>query len=221
MKFGIISDLHLDHRYWIHDPDPELFYLIGGDIYESEVARRQWLERFGKNCFWIMGNHDYYKDSFIGADYHLKSIEIGGLKIAGTTLWTAMHPNDWYAYTDYMMDYRLIRDMTYDRYVMTHDIQKKFLFNSNADIWVIHHCPSYKSVHEQYKHSFGNQFFATELAPFIEDMANPPKLIVHGHTHSEFDYMIGTTRVICHPRGYPGERPDYWHYEPKIIEIEK
>jgi hypothetical protein len=28
------------------------------------------------------------------------------------------------------------------------------------------------------------------------------KLWTHGHTHEEFDYMIGSTRVVCNPRGY-------------------
>ena len=29
--------------------------------------------------------------------------------------------------------------------------------------------------------------------------------IVHGHIHSQQDYMIGDTRVVCNPRGYPDE----------------
>jgi hypothetical protein len=27
-------------------------------------------------------------------------------------------------------------------------------------------------------------------------------LWVHGHTHDSFDYRVGTTRVLCNPRGY-------------------
>src|SRR5439155_709852 len=37
-------------------------------------------------------------------------------------------------------------------------------------------------------------------------------LWIHGHTHTFFDYRAGGARVICNPRGYPGEatgfRPD-------------
>jgi predicted phosphodiesterase len=50
-------------------------------------------------------------------------------------------------------------------------------------------------------------------------MKKPPKLIVHGHTHDPCDYMIGETRVICNPRGYPAEHPWYENYQPKIVEI--
>ena len=32
-----------------------------------------------------------------------------------------------------------------------------------------------------------------------------PALWIHGHTHVPSDYMIGSTRVVCNPRGYPGE----------------
>jgi len=28
------------------------------------------------------------------------------------------------------------------------------------------------------------------------------KLWTHGHTHEDFDYMLGSTRVVCNPRGY-------------------
>jgi len=32
------------------------------------------------------------------------------------------------------------------------------------------------------------------------------RLWLHGHTHSPRDYVIGTTRVVCNPRGYPHEK---------------
>jgi Icc-related predicted phosphoesterase len=50
-------------------------------------------------------------------------------------------------------------------------------------------------------------------------MKKPPKLIVHGHTHEACDYMIGDTRVVCHPRGYPKETPYYDAYKPLIVEV--
>ena len=42
------------------------------------------------------------------------------------------------------------------------------------------------------------------MEPLIIEMQ--PRLWVHGHTHEIFDYYIGTTRVLCNPRGYPHER---------------
>lgn len=41
-----------------------------------------------------------------------------------------------------------------------------------------------------------------------------PRYWLHGHVHRSFDYVIGDTRVICNPRGYPApggtrENPDF------------
>jgi hypothetical protein len=52
----------------------------------------------------------------------------------------------------------------------------------------------------------------------ILNMYKPPKLWIHGHTHDSFDYMVGETRVICHPKGYPKEN-NYDGYKPLVIEI--
>jgi hypothetical protein len=44
-------------------------------------------------------------------------------------------------------------------------------------------------------------------------------LWTHGHTHEDFDYHIGSTRVVCNPRGYVGyeARADTW--QPKLVEL--
>ena len=44
------------------------------------------------------------------------------------------------------------------------------------------------------------------------------KLWVHGHTHDEFDYKIGITRVVCNPRGYPKEKSN-WHFKLEYLEL--
>ena len=33
-------------------------------------------------------------------------------------------------------------------------------------------------------------------------------LWIHGHVHASSDYVLGDTRVVCNPRGYPGEPVD-------------
>ena len=226
MKFGIFSDLHMEFQPWFFEPDPEVFYLNAGDTHPQMLTREYFHSIMGKNYFYIMGNHDYYGGSFKDADLDfpdervVEKPEGGTLTIAGATLWTNIKPDRWWDFKEYMMDYKQIKGMNYDRYMDTHHTHKQFLFNSNADIWVIHHLPSYMSVADKYRSSGGNDFFATELYEQIYYMEKPPKLIVHGHTHERMDYYIGDTRVICHPRGYPNEQPWYKEYAPKIVEIE-
>jgi Icc-related predicted phosphoesterase len=65
-----------------------------------------------------------------------------------------------------------------------------------------HHAPSKLSTHPRYKHdTLMNGAYSSDLNEFI--LAHPQiKLWTHGHTHENFDYMLGTTRVFCNPRGY-------------------
>ena len=220
MKFGIISDLHMEFQPWLHEPDPDLFYLNAGDTHPSPLMRDYFESLYKGKIYSIKGNHDYYGHSFANADMDFPdTIEVEGIKIVGATLWTYIRPDRWYDFRDYMMDYRNIKGMNYDRYMNAHKTQHDYLFSVGADIWVIHHLPSFQSVHEEYRNSNGNDFFATELSHKILEMKKPPKIIVHGHTHRRMDYMIGNTRVICHPRGYPNENSWYENYEPLIVEI--
>lgn len=65
-----------------------------------------------------------------------------------------------------------------------------------------HHAPSRQSTHPRYKHDvLMNGAYSSSLDEFILDHPQI-KLWTHGHTHEDFDYMIGTTRVFCNPRGY-------------------
>lgn len=82
-----------------------------------------------------------------------------------------------------------------------------------------HHAPSKSSTHPRYKNEFVmNGAYSTNLDDFILDRRQI-KLWTHGHTHEDFDYMIGTTRVVCNPRGYDGyeERAD--NFKLKYVEI--
>lgn len=221
MKFGIFSDLHMEFQPWLFEPEADTFYLNAGDTHPDVQLRDAFHFQFKGKIFSIKGNHDYYGNSFRDADLDFpETLDVEGIKIAGATLWTEISPVRWWDFKEYMMDNRYIKGMNYDRYMSAHEIHKHHLFNSGADIWVIHHLPSYQSVHEDYRNSDGNDFFATELSHKILEMNKPPKLIVHGHTHRQFDYMIGNTRVVCNPRGYPNENAWYQNYKPLIVEVE-
>ena len=82
-----------------------------------------------------------------------------------------------------------------------------------------HHAPSKVSTHPRYKNEvLMNGAYSTNLDNFILDRRQI-KLWTHGHTHEDFDYMVGTTRVVCNPRGYDGyeERAD--NFKLKYVEI--
>jgi predicted phosphodiesterase len=82
-----------------------------------------------------------------------------------------------------------------------------------------HHAPSKLSTHPRYKDEvLVNGAYSSDLSEFILD--NPQiKLWTHGHTHEPFDYMIGSTRVVCNPRGYFEYEDRADQFELKFLEI--
>jgi Icc-related predicted phosphoesterase len=90
--------------------------------------------------------------------------------------------------------------------------------NPGRYIVVGHHAPSERSVHEYYKGDRLNGAFRTELDEFIKSRPQI-ELWVHGHMHNSSDYYIGSTRVVCNPRGYIGHEAQADRFELKYIEV--
>lgn len=219
MKLGIFSDLHLEFGKWDYQPEEGVFYLNAGDTHPYPEIRAYFNNLFEDKLFGVMGNHDYYYNTFEGAEGHFGSCIVSGIKISSATLWTSMTPVEWQLYTEMLVDYKYTSHLNYEHYMNTHLIHKKFLLESGADIIVTHHAPSFLSVGERFKGDAMNCAFATELYNDIVSLSKPPKLWIHGHMHSKSDYMIGDTRVICWPRGYPNENEWYQNYKPLILDI--
>jgi len=161
---------------------------------------------------------------------------IDDVTFIGATLWTDMNKGDpltMHAIEGMMNDFRIIRNdkrnfaamsardvagrhartLQYFRSVLAEQHDKKFVV-------VGHHSPSFQSVHDTYKdETLMNGGYHSDLSEFILDHPQI-KLWTHGHTHEDFDYMIGSTRIVCNPRGYIHyeERADTW--QPKLVEIQ-
>lgn len=163
---------------------------------------------------------------------------IGDVTFVGCTLWTDMNRGDpvtLHAVTSMMNDYQVIRNsdhgytrlrpahtaeqhrrsVEYIRTVIEGKFDKKFVV-------VGHMSPSRLSTHPRYADDvLMNGAYSSDLSEFILDHPQI-RLWTHGHTHHDFDYQIGSTRVVCHPRGYVGyERgsQDDDPYYPMIVEV--
>jgi len=157
----------------------------------------------------------------------------------GGTLWTDMNgedPNTIQQVRFMMNDYQSVRNTTeregfYTKKFLPDDSvqdHQKFLaelkkvlavYPTQKTVVVGHHAPSKASTHPRYKNEYiMNGAYSSNLDDFILDNPNI-KLWTHGHTHEDFDYRIGSTRVVCNPRGYDGmeERAD--HFELKYVDI--
>jgi Icc-related predicted phosphoesterase len=149
-------------------------------------------------------NPDYTEDGKNGGKYKLDergyAIHIGE-KIKEEPAKFA--PEDTVEYHKKMLDYIKI---------CTSENNQKFVV-------VGHHAPSKSSTHPRYQNDTTiNGAYSSDLSEFILDRPQI-KLWVHGHTHDSFDYMIGSTRVVCNPRGYHGHERQADLFKLKFMEI--
>ena len=111
---------------------------------------------------------------------------------------------------DAVVDHRKMVD--YIQTVIEGKFDQKFVV-------VGHHAPSRLSTHPRYKHdTLMNGAYSSSLDDFIVDHPQI-KLWTHGHTHEDFDYMLGSTRVVCNPRGYIKYEDRADKFELKTVEI--
>lgn len=82
-----------------------------------------------------------------------------------------------------------------------------------------HHTPSHQSCHPRYAHDhIMNGGYHNSYEEYIMDHPQI-KLWTHGHTHERYDYMIGSTRIVCNPRGYIGHEQIANTFELKVVEL--
>ena len=143
---------------------------------------------------------------------------IDDVVFVGGTLWTDMNKGDpltQHAIRDMMNDFRVIKNDkkgfvsikpadAIERHIQTKEYFKHVLGNHKDQRCVVvgHHTPSHQSCHPRYANdTLMNGGYHSDLSEFIMDH---PQIVLwtHGHTHHVYDYLIGTTRVVCNPRGY-------------------
>lgn len=231
MKAGICSDLHLEFGHIETLPDTEVIIIAGdyssGSRLEEDINNLCYLY---EHVVFTTGNHEYYGRSFSETEDILSSIKysnfhwlenkevkIGNTRIIGTTLWFPESFHITHNHELLLSDFSCItnfKDEVYKKnkkavnYLTTVDITDTII--------ITHHLPSFNSIDSKFAGSALNRFFVSDLHDLIVE--KQPKYWIHGHTHSSMDYMIGNTRIICNPLGYPFERNNQYSFD-KIIEL--
>ncbi len=242
-RLHILSDLHIEFvpYTYVAPPGNVDIVVLAGDIAASksnhrlEVLLGQIL-RDGREIVMVAGNHEFYADSIPGRLQELKALEtkfpgfhfldsrvatIKGITFAGATLWSDFtlygNPVDHGRLAEQAIsDFRLIRDdgwLTAGKMAVRHRMAKDFLLRAadNVDVVVTHFAPSPESIHPKYGTDPLNPYYVSDLRQIIRA---GPKLWIHGHVHSCFDYPYGDCRVVCNPRGYENENP---HFDSKLV----
>lgn len=82
-----------------------------------------------------------------------------------------------------------------------------------------HHSPSKQSTHPRYADdTVMNGGYSSDMDEFITEHPQI-KLWTHGHTHHQFDYVVGETRVVCNPRGYINYEPEAANFKLLTVEV--
>ena len=211
---------------------PRTLYVMGNhEHYRGDFAKGR--ERFQTFC----DNHAITNITLLEKE----TVKIGDYQFIGGTLWTDF--NDMDSYTMYhaeqaMNDYKGVKN-TADKqswkflpkhalrdhcemrgYIQTcMDNYKESGRTDNKIVVITHHAPSPGSIHEKYVHDkLMNGNFHSNLNDLIEN--NPQiQLWIHGHTHDQFDYGIGGTRVYCNPRGYIQYEQRAEEFELQVIDL--
>ncbi|MCS8153518.1 metallophosphoesterase [Pseudomonas aeruginosa] len=241
MKLHLLSDLHNEFR--VYQPrrlDADVIVLAGDiDIKERAI---DWATRaFDCPVLYVPGNHEFYKGQLGNSLAKLKALQterihildcdevvISGVRFLGATGWT-----DYGAYGDpaaatsaaraHMNDFSQIRTSGYQR-TRPSDFAD-LAFRSYAwieeklaepfagpTVVITHHAPSLVSLKDD-RHARGPLDAA--YANSWEALIRPPvALWLHGHVHTATDYTLNDVRVVCNPRGYPGE---HTRFDPELL----
>lgn len=151
-----------------------------------------------------------------------EDVVIGGVWFLGCTLWTdfALYGPETVEQAmeeagDAMSDYQAIRKSPEYRRLSPRDTRRlhrtsmAWLSSKLAEpfsgpiVVVTHHAPSPRSGNPVFADDPLTPAFISNLEHFI--LERRPALWLHGHTHFGVDYRISDTRIVCNPRGYPGE----------------
>jgi len=235
MKIHVLSDLHLEFSpFELPDVGADIL-ILAGDTAPGKKGI-EWIKSLELKIpvVYLMGNHEYYRRAYPkllhdlklmcqGTNIHLLEndrFEYCGFTFLGCTLWTDFRLFNQLIASELvaqfaMNDYKLIRksprysklrpsDTRIAFEMSAHWMEKELESNLENVIVVTHHAPSSMSIPEAYKNDELNPAFASNLNDFI--LKYQPCLWIHGHIHTAVSYSIGNTRVICNPRGYPGEK---------------
>ena len=240
----VISDIHLPHIRADHGAEfvagwvaQSPILVLAGDVGEfhwwlRNLQHVKTLSEKYEQILFVAGNHEYYGTHFEEGDARFRAveaqienfrflekevIEVNGIVFAGCSLWFRDNPMN-QIYENWMNDFHLIKRFRHEVYKRNAESRLFLEHLRGVDVVITHHLPSHRSIHRRFERDPLNSFFLCEMEHVIFDLH--PKIWAHGHTHMPCDYILGDTRVVCNPKGYPRERyTDNEDYGPLTVEI--
>lgn len=237
MKLLILADLHKEFEPFDRtDTEADVVILAGDTDTKTKGIEWAKTAFAGRPVLYVPGNHEYYgccyqkhrgemREAAGGSNVVLldrDSCEINGVVFLGATLWADFkllgnQPLAMLTAQGVMNDFKHIRTLPDYRKFQPTDaarihaeerawLEKELEAAAGRKVVVItHNLPSMRSIPERYRTDPISAAYASNLDDLVE--RSGALLWLHGHTHTACDYVIGRTRVLCNPRGYPQESP--------------
>lgn len=235
MRVHLLSDLHNEFDTYIPRGVDADVVILAGDIDVKTRGISWAMRAFPCPVLYVPGNHEYYGGHLLGtlakmrgscAASHVQvrdrdAVEIGGVRFLGATAWTDFSatgntPLASITAQSSMNDYRLIRTGENYRRIKPSDLAaeahrtREWLLSKLAEpfsgptVVITHHAPLLRSLAgSPYAGGHLDAAYANDWIDLLgEDRV---ALWVHGHSHTSVDYHEAGTRIVCNPRGYPGE----------------
>jgi predicted phosphodiesterase len=235
IKFSLISDMHIDFPQEKTPYDKlEKNVIVAGDTANGLEGLKflQKLRNKGFNVFACDGNHEHYANisknrvaEETASRFRENHSSIGDMDGVPIIL-----RNGWYLVTDENLWRGYMNDST--RCVLTKSEVNGRAYNDfNAirlelqewrdyqykGIVVTHTAPCMETLNPDFYGHYSNEWYYN---PYMRDLLAEFKdqihVWCHGHTHRRNEATVEGVRVICNPRGYPGENPDW---APLTVEI--
>ena len=259
-NFWLFSDLHQEWPENAWDPQANApsnvdAVVAAGDVDMPLVRAIDWLaDRFsGRPIIYTPGNHDFWRrdeDRYSLQDQLAwgrdradargvtllldDSVEIGGVRFVGGTLWTDFNLRPPYypfggAVAEAgkrMNDYRRIRfggNRSKDRLeprdtLAMHRATRAFIDGAlaspfaGASVVVTHHAPHPDCLPSR---DFDLAWcYASDMTTLIEE--RHPDVWVHGHLHGRLDFRVAGTRIVMNSRGHAHE-PSKVTFDPALV----
>jgi 3',5'-cyclic AMP phosphodiesterase CpdA len=235
VRIRIYSDVHLEREPFSPPGGDADLVVLAGDI-ANGAAGIEWAKStFEVPVLYLAGNHEYYDGEFESVQTAMRaaaggrvelldcsSFVLGAVRFLGCTLWTdyslappSARPTVIEESRKLNPDYQKIRFgsramapedaialCTRQRAWLTAELASPF---SGKTVVITHFAPHPRSIAPAFANHRANPAFVLDL----EDAMGRAVLWIHGHTHSFFDYRVRGTRVVCNPRGYPGEHTGF------------
>lgn len=244
MQIHLLSDLHNEFdNYKPLSVDSDVV-ILAGDIDVKARGVEWAKQTFQVPVLYVLGNHEYYSGHMPGTlekmriasrGSHVQVLEcdavvLGETRFLGATMWTDFtatgnKPLASITAQGTMNDYRLIRAGEHYRRIKPGDLAaealktRAWLLSKLAEpfpgstVVITHHAPLLRSLAESpHAGSHLDAAYANEWLDLVG--SDQVTLWLHGHSHTAVDYHEAGTRIVCNPRGYPGECTGF---DPQLI----